>query len=198
MPRRYALWGTLVPAILLTLALGLSLRPPSLRAASQAQGDMGIQFSDMTPEACLAAGVTQGVLVLDVFPGGPADKKGIVPGDIITEYENRPVRSALELTSWIRQDGEGFLAGVRIRHQGSDRWVGFIQLAARPGPPPEPKQIDARFTRLEDDTDARFDRLEDEIDGLRERIAVLERQRPRVIPRRPAVARDSVATKDHD
>ena len=95
MPRRYPLWGTLVPVILLTLALGLSLRPPSLRAASRAQGDMGIVFSDMTPDACRAAGVTQGVLVIDVIPGGPADKKGLVPGDIITEYENRPVRSAL-------------------------------------------------------------------------------------------------------
>lgn len=197
MPRRYALWGTLVPVILLTLALGLSLRPPSLRAASRAQGDMGLVFSDLSPEACRAAGVPQGVLVIDVVQGGPADKKGIVIGDIITEYENRPVRSALELMSHIRQDGEGFLAGVRINHEGSDRWVGFITLAARPGPPPEPKQLDARFAQLEDDTDARFNRLEDEIDGLRERIAVLEQQRPRVIPRRPAVTRDSVMTKDH-
>jgi hypothetical protein len=185
MTRRYALWGTLVPAILVTLALGLSLRPPSLRAASQAQGDMGILVSDMTPDACRAAGVTQGVLVIDVTPGGPADKKGLMPGDIITEYENQPVRSALELMSRIRQDGEGFLAGVRINHDGSDRWIGFIQLAARPEALPKPGELNSRFRRLEG-----------EIDDLRARIVVLEKQR--VIPRRPAVVRDSAAARDRD
>jgi hypothetical protein len=185
MPRRYALWGTLVPAILITLALGLSLRPPSLRAADRVQGDMGIVVSDLSPEACRAAGVTQGVLVIEVVPGGPADRKGIVEGDIITEYENQPVRSAVELLGRIRHDGEGYMAGVRINHDGSDRWIGFIQLAARPGPLPAPEELNSRFARLED-----------EIGDLRARIVALEKQR--VIPRRPAVVRDSVAARDHD
>src|SRR5688572_3026703 len=106
MKRRAILGGTCV--LLFVLAIGLLLQPDAPRAAARA-GDMGVLFTDLTPEAAQVAGVPGGVLVIEVLPGGPAEKKGLEAGDIITEYENAPVRSAAELMARIRRDGEGFL-----------------------------------------------------------------------------------------
>jgi hypothetical protein len=172
MTRRYAVW---IPALLLLLVVGLSLRPRTPAAAGTARGDMGIVVTDMTPEARHAAGVQHGVLVLEVVPGGPADRKGIQEGDIITAYENEPVRSALELLGRIRRDGPGFQAGVSISREGSERWLGFVELAQQPVPPPSGDLIEARFERLEAD-----------IADLQARVDSLERL-PRPIPRRPVV-----------
>jgi hypothetical protein len=157
-------------ALALVLVALLAFRPSAPRAAAK-RGDMGILVSDLSPEACRAAGVNSGVLVVDVVPDGPADKKGIVEGDIITEYENEPVRSAALLLGRIRHDGPGFLAGVRIRHDGVDRWIGFIPLEAAPEPPPTADEVAERFGRLEQ-----------EIDALEARIVSLEKAR--AIPRR--------------
>ena len=175
MTRRYLAWGTIVPVALLTLVLGLSLRPRSPAAAAAARGEMGILVTDLTPEACHAAGVEHGVLVIDVVPGGPADLKGIQEGDIITAYEHEPVYSAVELLGRIRRDGPGFQAGVSISRDGSERWIGFVELAAQPVPPPSGDLIEARFEQLEAD-----------IADLQARVDSLEKL-PRPIPRRPVV-----------
>jgi hypothetical protein len=174
MKRRAILGGTI--ALLIVLAFGILLQPSAPRAASRA-GDMGALFVDLAPDALQAAGIPGGVLVIEVLPGGPAEKKGLEAGDIITEYENAPVRSAAELLARIRRDGEGFLAGVRIRRDGSDRWIGFIPLGAMPLPPPAASEIDDRFARLED-----------ELDELRARVEKLEKAR--VIPRKPPVTKE--------
>jgi C-terminal processing protease CtpA/Prc len=136
---------------------------------------MGLTVVDLTPEARRAAGVAQGVLVIDVVPGGAADRKGIQEGDIITAYENEPVRSALELLARIRHDGPGFQAGVSISREGSERWIGFVELDAQPVPPPSGDVIEARFEKLEDD-----------IADLEARVDSLERL-PRPIPRHPVI-----------
>jgi len=136
---------------------------------------MGIVVTDMTLEARHAAGVQSGVLVMEVAPGGPADLKGIQEGDIITAYEHEPVYSAIELIGRIRRDGPGYQAGVTISRDGSERWIGFVELAAQPVPPPSGDLIEARFERLEDD-----------IADLQARVDSLEKL-PRPIPRHPVV-----------
>jgi len=172
MNRRYvALALVALPA----LVLALTLRPPSPAVAGSGRGDLGVLLADLSPEACRAAGIPSGVLVIEVIPGGPADRKGVLEGDIITAYENAPVVSAVELMGRVRRDGPGFLAGITIRREGSDRWLGFVELAEQPSPPPSGEMLEARFQQLED-----------ELDDLRARVDSLERA-PRAIPRRPVV-----------
>ena len=180
MARRYVAWGALVPVILLTLIAGLSLKPRSPAAAGSAPGDMGVVVTDLSADELHAAGARCGVLVIDVAPGGPADREDIEEGDIIVEYEHEPVRSAAWLYGRIRRDGEGFLAGVTIRRDGSERWVGFVKLAARPAPPPTTDELEARFARLED-----------QVDALTARVEQLEQARE--IPRRRVLPADSTA-----
>ena len=147
----------------LFLAALLLLKPTA--AASRAPGWMGIVVSDLTPEQCRAFGVKRGVQVVDVEPGGPADRKDIEEGDLIVTYEDQPVRSAAWLMGRIRRDGEGFLASVHYLRDGQDHWAGLVTLAAAPPPPPSPADISARFADLER-----------RVDALSRRVAELEQR----------------------
>ena len=147
----------------LVLALPLLLFPTNPQANSPVPGDMGAEVVDLSADACRAAGLRFGVVVVYVVPDGPADRKGIEEGDIITQYEHLPVRSAAWLYGRIRRDGPGFLAGVHVLRDGSESWVGFVTLAAAPAPPPSAEGIEERFMALGM-----------RIDALEARIAELE------------------------
>jgi len=143
----------------LFLALILLLKPTA--AASRAPGWMGIVVADLTPDQCRTFGVKRGVEVVDVEPGGPADRKDIEEGDLIVRYEDQPVRSAAWLMGRIRRDGEGFLASVHVQRDGVEHWAGLVSLAAAPPPPPSPADLLTRIDVLERDVDALAKRVAD-------------------------------------
>lgn len=44
-----------------------------------------------------------GALILDIVPRGPADKLGLVPGDIISSVDGRPIKNSAELKERIKE-----------------------------------------------------------------------------------------------
>jgi hypothetical protein len=60
--------------------------------------------------------LTGGAMIVDVAPGGPADAAGLQPGDVITEIDNRLVRTPADLQS--------ALAGL---HAGQQAQIGYQQ-----------------------------------------------------------------------
>ena len=72
------------------------------------RGQLGITVEPLTPELASQLGVrrgTQGVVVTDVDPGGPAAEAGIQPDDVILEVNRQPVKSATELRAAVRNSG---------------------------------------------------------------------------------------------
>ncbi len=65
-----------------------------------------------------------------VRPGGPADKAGIKPGDIITAIDGRPVTSPDELIVAIRAKEVGGTAVLTVRRAGSELEVSVTLAAA--------------------------------------------------------------------
>jgi len=62
--------------------------------------DIGAEFIDLTPELAKEIGATdklQGVLVESIAYGSPADKAGLLRGDVILEVDRKPVRRVDEL-----------------------------------------------------------------------------------------------------
>ncbi len=57
------------------------------------RGWIGVTIQHITPDIALAMGLKEpgGALVSSVLPGDPADKAGIKPGDIIVEFDGKPV-----------------------------------------------------------------------------------------------------------
>ncbi|MFZ0393654.1 MAG: Do family serine endopeptidase [Terracidiphilus sp.] len=81
------------------------------------RGSIGIQFRNGLSSAVNRVyGFKNGVLVQQVQPGGPADKAGLKPGDIITSIDGREVK-----------DGDDLVNDIASRRPGTDVHLGYLR-----------------------------------------------------------------------
>jgi serine protease Do len=81
------------------------------------RGSIGIQFREGLSSAVNRVyGFKNGVLVQEVQPGGPADRAGLKPGDIIVTIDGRPVK-----------DGDDLVNEIASRKPGSTIRIGFMR-----------------------------------------------------------------------
>jgi serine protease DegS len=82
------------------------------------RGWLGIEAQDLTPQlaATFGADSTSGVLIAGVLSDGPADKGGLLPGDIVTSINGTPVADATAAMKIISEQAPGhaiLLGGLR-------------------------------------------------------------------------------------
>jgi serine protease Do len=86
------------------------------------RGSIGITFtnSDSQQAAALlkAEGVSQGVFVQSVAPGGPSDKAGLKGGDIITTLNGKPVHDGNQLVETVTNTEIGKTLDVGVIREG--------------------------------------------------------------------------------
>ena len=73
-------------------------------------GKLGLAVSNLTPQARQQDNIpdhVRGVVVQNVRPASPADEAGIQPGDVIVELNRKPVESANQFASTVRQNKSG-------------------------------------------------------------------------------------------
>ncbi len=81
------------------------------------RGSIGIQFREGLSSAVNRVyGFKNGVLVQEVQQGGPADKAGLKPGDIITTIDGRNIK-----------DGDDLVNEIASRRPGSTIRLGFLR-----------------------------------------------------------------------
>jgi serine protease Do len=81
------------------------------------RGSIGIQFREGLSSAVNRVyGFKNGVLVQEVQPGGPAEKGGLKPGDIITTIDGRTIK-----------DGDDLVNEIASRKPGSTIELGFLR-----------------------------------------------------------------------
>jgi len=91
------------------------------------RGSIGISFrSGLSGAVNRVYGFKNGVLVQQVQPGGPADKGGIKPGDIIITIDGRSIK-----------DGDDLVSDIASRRPGSSIRLGYMR---------DGKQSDATIT----------------------------------------------------
>src|SRR3954466_16294533 len=78
---------------------------PQLRKGKVIRGVMGgeVNRDHLNTETAKAFGLpnTSGAIISFVKPSGPADKAGIEPGDVITEFNGRPVKDSDALVAMV-------------------------------------------------------------------------------------------------
>jgi serine protease Do len=81
------------------------------------RGSIGIQFREgLSGAVNRVYGFKNGVLVQEVQPGGPADKAGLKPGDIITAIDGRAIK-----------DGNDLVDEIASRRPGSTARLGYMR-----------------------------------------------------------------------
>ena len=93
----------------------------------------GIQPGDLTPEIARQLGVstTTGVVVLDVVGGGPADKAGMRPGDVITAIDGKQIATVEDFLATLRPHRPGDTVTATF-FRGGTRQDAKVVLADRP------------------------------------------------------------------
>ncbi len=94
------------------------------------RGWLGVSIQDLDNEMKDYYGVDSGVLVVEVFPGDPADKAGIKPNDIIISVNGDPVSSSRELSRKIAAIPPGKKARIEVI-RGKKHKVFKVKLAKR-------------------------------------------------------------------
>lgn len=94
---------------------------------------MGLAPATITPEIAQQLGMPQagGVVALNVTNGGPADKAGIQPGDVLVSVDGEDLETAEDLLAVLRKHDPGDVVTVEIR-RGSDTSQVKVTLSDRP------------------------------------------------------------------
>ena len=84
------------------------------------RGWLGVGIQDISKEVAAYYGIEEekGVLVIEVFPGDPADLAGIKPKDFILSVNGKKVGTSRELTGLIADIGVGETAKIKVWRDG--------------------------------------------------------------------------------
>jgi serine protease Do len=87
------------------------------------RGWLGAQVQTMTPEIANALGLkqTEGALVAEAQPDGPAAKAGIVAGDVVVSVDAKPIKTAAELSRRISASAPGTPMTLDVLRQGEEK-----------------------------------------------------------------------------
>ncbi|MEP6539001.1 MAG: Do family serine endopeptidase [Bryobacteraceae bacterium] len=91
-----------------------------IRSGKMTRGSIGIQFTkyEKNGELLKALGLKEGVLVEKVNSGGPSDKAGMKPEDVIVAYNGKPVKDGDDLVGRVSQTPIGSDATVTVDRGG--------------------------------------------------------------------------------
>jgi serine protease DegQ len=87
-----------------------------IRDGEVTRGWLGIEPQDLTPDIAQALAVENGggVLIRGIVRGGPADRAGILPRDVVLEIEGKPTRDTVALLTRIANLAPGAPVKVKI------------------------------------------------------------------------------------
>jgi len=87
------------------------------------RGMIGVTIQSVDENTAKALGLSKdtGALVSQVNPGGPADKAGIVAGDVITELNGQPVNDSHDLTTRVGTMTPGDTVTVTVVRKGKSQ-----------------------------------------------------------------------------
>jgi serine protease DegQ len=99
------------------------------------RGWIGVEPQDITPELAESFGLTRrsGAIIAGVLKGGPADKAGIRPGDILVAVEGKPVSDTTDMLNLIAQLIPGNKAKMTVLRKSRESTIDVV-VGKRPKP----------------------------------------------------------------
>jgi serine protease DegQ len=93
-----------------------------VRSGSVTRGWIGVEAQAISPAVAesFKLGSTRGALIAGVLRGGPADKAGVKPGDVLLEVQGKPVADPTGMLNLIAALAPGQPASVKLKRHGQD------------------------------------------------------------------------------
>ena len=127
--------GSMGIGFAIPVSLARNVMEQIIRTGSVTRGWIGVEVQEITPELAESFGLpsVEGALIAGVMRGSPADKAGILPGDVLLAIDGKKVKDAenmLELIAALRPGDTGAFA---LRRDGKQ-----IELRTAIGKRPKP------------------------------------------------------------
>lgn len=89
------------------------------------RGWLGVSIQEITPELAKSFGLKDagGALVSDVVPGSPAEKAGLKRGDVIAEFNGKPIKEHRELPRIVSLMPPGESVSFKVIRDGKEETV---------------------------------------------------------------------------
>jgi len=135
------------------------------------RGWLGVSIQNLSKELAASMGLAsaEGALVSEVFAGGPAGKAGVKAGDVIMEYNGKPVKDVTELrtaVAWtepgkkvdmvVLRGGKCETLSVQMERRGDQPQLARGQRGGGPGAPAEIKDLGIQVADLTPETAQRY------------------------------------------
>jgi len=135
--------GSLGIGFAIPVSTARSVLESIITTGSVTRGWIGVEPQDVTPEIADSFGLKQksGAIVAGVLQGGPADKAGIKPGDILLSVNGEEITDTTRLLNVIAQIKPGTDAKVHLERKNHDMDLDVL-IGKRPPPPKQPASED--------------------------------------------------------
>ena len=96
---------------------------PQLRKGKVTRGVIGVSVGTIPLDAVEALGLKEraGALVSSVNSGGPAAKGGMQPGDVIVEFNGKPVKNRDDLVGYVTRTSPGTSVPVKVLRDKAEK-----------------------------------------------------------------------------
>jgi serine protease Do len=84
------------------------------------RGWLGVGIQEMTPALAKHFKVAAGVLISQVYAGGPADAGGLKSGDVVVSIDSKPVKKYRELQSIVADEEVGKTVAINVIRNGKE------------------------------------------------------------------------------
>jgi len=114
-----------------------------ISTGSVTRGWIGVEPQDLTPEIAESFGLEakEGALIAAVVQGGPADKAGVRPGDVLVSVDNQSISDTTALLNAIAQLKPGAEAKMKVIRRGKPAEI-TVTIGKRPPPPRRAMPLD--------------------------------------------------------
>lgn len=104
---------------------------PERRTAATAEGRLGIEVRDLTPQLNRELGYerAEGVVITDVDPTGPAARRGVGPGLKLLEINDQPVETREDVKEILDGVSSGDVVAMRVGFRNGDTRIVHVRMS---------------------------------------------------------------------
>jgi serine protease Do len=98
---------------------------PQLKKGKVVRGWLGLMIQDITPELAKSFGIKtdKGVLISDVVKGSPAEKAGLMRGDVILRFNGKEIENAHKLSQLAAATPPGTQTKIDLLRNGQEKTI---------------------------------------------------------------------------